>query len=112
MSISSSTIDALLARADEILTGAGTKRKVAGFGIGIAYKGKVIYTRGYGFADIAQERVHCKDGVERPVGYRQEGDYLSKARTGRNATALAPSPGILRRTCYIERTRRCFKVRL
>ena len=47
MSISSSTIDTLLARADEILTRARTKRKVAGFGIGIAYKDKVIYTRGY-----------------------------------------------------------------
>ena len=40
-----------------MLTSARTKRKVAGFGIGIAYKGKVIYARGYGLADVAQGRV-------------------------------------------------------
>ncbi len=65
MSISSSTIDTLLARADEILTRARTKRKVAGFGIGIAYKDKVIYTRGYGLADVAQERVVTPETIFR-----------------------------------------------
>ena len=65
MSISSSTIDSLLASADEILTGARTKRKVAGFGIGIVYKDKVSYTRGYGLADIAQERVVTPETIFR-----------------------------------------------
>ena len=65
MSISSSAMDALLARADEILTRARTKRKVAGFGIGIVYKDKVIYARGYGLADIAQERVVTPETIFR-----------------------------------------------
>ena len=65
MSISSLAIDALLARTDEILTGARAKRKVAGFGIGIANKDKVIYARGYGLADIAQERVVTPETIFR-----------------------------------------------
>src|SRR5947209_1303451 len=65
VSISSSAIDTLLARADEIFTGARTKRKVAGFGIGIAHKDKVIYARGYGLADVTHQQVVTPETVFR-----------------------------------------------
>src|SRR5947209_4632200 len=65
VSISSSAIDTLLARADEIFTGARTKRKVAGFGIGIAHKDKVIYARGYGLADVTHQQVVTPETIFR-----------------------------------------------
>jgi len=65
MSTSSQFIDGLLQQADVMLTRAIARQKVAGFGIGIVYEDKVIYTKGFGLAKIAPKRAVTTDTIFR-----------------------------------------------
>jgi len=65
MSISSSTADYLITRADAMLADATTKQKVAGLSVAIVCEGKGIYLKGFGLANIAQKRLVTPDTIFR-----------------------------------------------
>jgi len=53
--MSQSVIDSALVHADEMIITAMNESSFAGLGIGIVHQGKVIYAKGFGFANMQQE---------------------------------------------------------
>jgi CubicO group peptidase (beta-lactamase class C family) len=63
--MSQQTIDRVLERADEMIISAMNQEVLAGMAVGVIQGEKLIYSKGFGFADVQQEKAIATDTVFR-----------------------------------------------